>query len=243
VNTMWPQRQSYLFQVIKEYGEREMERAGLAKISWAAEIDKAASVVLDKFLNLTYFFGVSGLQNYGLINDPALPASLTPGTKVAGNGNKWVYNGSINATANEVFADIQSLFLAAVTQSNGLIDQDTTMKLTMAPQVAIALTATNSYNVNVSDLIKKNFPNVTVETAVQMGVLSSTNPQGIAAGNLVQLIATSVEGQDTGYCAFNEKMRAHPVIRQLSSFKQKVTAGTWGAIIRQPFAIASMSGV
>src|SRR5690349_6698523 len=27
-NTNWPQRQAYLFQTIKQYGEREMERAG-----------------------------------------------------------------------------------------------------------------------------------------------------------------------------------------------------------------------
>lgn len=31
VDTNWPQVQSYLFQVIKEYGERELERAGLAR--------------------------------------------------------------------------------------------------------------------------------------------------------------------------------------------------------------------
>ncbi len=65
----------------------------------------------------------------------------------------------------------------------------------------------------------------------------------MAGGNLVQLIAEDVEGQDTGYCAFNEKMRAHPVIRAASSFKQKVTSGVWGAIIRQPAAIAGMLGV
>jgi hypothetical protein len=78
-NTNWPNRQSYLFQVVKEYGERELERAGLAKLNWVSEIDKAAATVLNKFQNLTYFFGVAGLQNYGLINDPLLPASLTPG--------------------------------------------------------------------------------------------------------------------------------------------------------------------
>ena len=37
--------------------------------------------MLNKFSNLTYFFGVQGLQNYGLLNDPHLNASLTPATK------------------------------------------------------------------------------------------------------------------------------------------------------------------
>ena len=59
----------------------------------------------------------------------------------------------------------------------------------------------------------------------------------------MQLIAEEIEGQATGYCAYNEKMHAQPIVRQLSSFRQKVLAGTWGAILRQPFAIASMIGV
>lgn len=241
-NTNWPQRQSYLYQVIKEYGELELDRAGLAKIGWVTEIDRAAALSLNKFQNLTYFFGVTGLQNYGLLNDPNLNASLTPAVKAAG-GTAWILNGAINATANEIYADIQALFLALVNASSGLVDQKAKMTLALSPGSDVALTATNSFNVNVSDLLKKNFPNIEVKTAVQYGKTSASNPQGIAAGNLVQLMVDSIEGQDTGYCAFNEKMRAHPIIRGLSSFKQKQTAGTWGAIIRQPFGIASMLGV
>jgi|FreactTroBogLake_1042271.scaffolds.fasta_scaffold01545_9 hypothetical protein len=242
-NTNWPQRQSYLFQTVKEYGELELERAGLAKISWVSEIDGAAALALNKFSNFAYFFGVSGLQNYGLLNDPNLTASLTPSTKASG-GTAWITSsGAINATANEVYADIQAMFIQLVSQSQGLIDAKAKLTLALSPSSAVALTATNSFNVNVYDLLKKNFPNIRFETAVQYGQTSASNPQGIAAGNLVQMICDSVEGQDTGYCAFNEKMRAHPIIRGLSSFKQKVTAGTWGAIIRQPFAITSMLGV
>lgn len=243
VNTNWPQRQSYLFQIIKEYGERELERAGLARINWVSEIDAAAATILNKFMNLCYFFGVSGLQNYGLLNDPNLSAALTPAVKAAG-GNAWVNaSGQIVATANEVYNDIQSLFVQLVKQSGGLVDTKTKMVLALSPTSATALTATNSFNVNVHDLLKKNFPNIRIETAVQYGVLSASNPQGIAAGNTVQLIAESIEGQDTGYCSFNEKMRAHPVIRQLSSFRQKLTAGVWGAIIRMPIGISQMVGV
>jgi len=241
-NTNWPQRQSYLYQVIKEYGELELDRAGLAKISWVSEIDQAAALSLNKFSNFSYFFGIAGLQNYGLLNDPNLTASLTPATKAWG-GTAWINGGQIKATANEIFNDIQSMFLQLVNQSSGLIDAQTKVCLAMSPASAVALTATNSFNVNVRTLLKENFPNIRFETAVQYGVTSASNPQGIAAGNLVQMIADSVEGQQTGYCAFNEKSRSHPIVRGLSSFKQKQTAGTWGAIIRQPFAITSMLGV
>lgn len=242
LNTMWPQRQSYLFQTVKDYGELELERAGLARISWAAEQDEAAATVLMKFLNFTYAFGVAGLQNYGLLNDPSLPAAITPATKAAG-GTQWVKNGVINATANEIYNDIQALFIALVNQSNDLINEETKVVLAMSPQSGLALTAANSFNVNVRALLKENFPNIRIETCVQYAQVTASNPQGIAAGNLVQMIAEEVGGQETGYCAFNEKMRAHPVIRALSSFRQKVTCGTWGAIVRQPFAVSQMLGV
>ena len=243
VNTTFPQRQSYLFQTFKEYGELETERTGLARIGLVAEIDKSAATIMMRYLNYTYFFGVANLQNYGLTNDPNLTAYLTPGVKANGNGNVWIYNGAINASANEVYADIQSAFLALVNQTNGLIDEDTKLVLALSPASAVALTATNSFNVNVADLLKKNFPNIRIERAVQYGAVTSSNPQGIAGGNVFQLIAEETEGQQTGYCAFNEKSRAHPIIRKESSFRQKMTAGSWGAIIRQPANIAQMIGI
>jgi hypothetical protein len=242
VNADWPNRQAYLFQVIKEYGELELERAGLAKLNWVSEIDQAAATILSKFLNYTYFFGVQGLQNYGLLNDPNLTASITPASKAYG-GTKWIVNGVVQATANEVFTDIQSVFYQLMQQTNGLVAADTKMVLAMSPQSEVALTATNSFNVNVHDLLKKNFPNLTVENAIQYGVTTTSNTQGLAAGNLVQLIAKNIEGQDTGFCAFNEKLRSHPIIRDMSSFKQKVTAGSWGTVVRMPLAISSLIGV
>lgn len=241
-NTNWPQRQSYLFQTIEQYGEREIARMGLGRINWVAEQDKAAATVLNRFSNLTYFFGVLGLQNYGLLNDPNLPAAITPSPKAYG-GVKWINGGAIVATANEVYADVQALFLQLVTQSGGLIDKDTAMVLAMSPDSAVALTATNSFGINVGDLLQKNFPNIRVETAVQYGVQSASNPNGTATGNEVQLIASQVEGQETAYCAFNEKMRAHPIVRDMSSWRKKLTGGTWGAIIRMPVAVSQMVGV
>ena len=242
VNTNWPQRQSYLFQTIKQYGQRELERAGLARIGWVSELDAAAAQALNRFANLTYFFGVTGLQNYGALNDPNLSAALTPATKAYG-GTKWINNGVVQATANEIYADIQSVYSQLVSQSGGLIDQNTPIILAMSPGSAVALTTTNAFGVNVEDLLKKNFPKITIMTAVQYGVTSSSNPNGIAAGNFMQMIAKTVDGQQTAYVAFNEKQRAHPIVVDLSAFKQKVTAGTWGAIIRGAFGIAAMVGI
>lgn len=244
VNTNFPQRQSYHYQTMKRWGEREMERMGLARINWVSEIDKAAATTLLRYQNYTYFFGVAGLQNYGLLNDPNLLASITPGVKSSGNGNVWVTVGNvINATANEVYADIQSLFIQLVAQTAGLVNEETKLTLALSPVSSVALTATNSFNVNVKDLLKKNFPNIRFETAVQYGVRSTQNPEGIAGGNFAQLIADELEGVETAFVAFTEKQRAHKIIPDTSSFKQKITQGSWGCIIRRPVAIASMLGL
>lgn len=241
-NTNFPQREAYLYQTVIEYGELEMERAGLAKIGWAAELKQSAITTLNKYQNLTYFYGVAGLQNYGLLNDPGLAAPISPAPKTAG-GISWFIGNIINATANEIYADIQSLFTQLVNQSAGLVDSKAELTLALSPKSSVALTTTNSFNVNVEDLLKKNFPNLTVKTAVQYGAQSVQNPQGSTVGEVVQLIAKNVEGQETGYCAFNEKLRAGNIVRGLSSFSQKMSQGTYGAVIRQPFAISQMVGV
>lgn len=244
LNVDFPNRQSYLYQVIKQYGELQIARAGLARIAWVAELDRSAITVLNKFQNLSYFFGIGGLINYGLFNDPNLAAMLTPAPKANG-GNTWFVNGSPNATANEVYNDIVTMYEQLVNQAGGVVDIDmeVPMVLAMSPASQVALTFTNTFGITVMDMLRKSYPNLRIETAVQYGAVSTSNSQGQTGGNIVQLIATNIQGQDTGYMAFNEKLRTHRIIPDLSSFKQKCTQGTWGAIIRMPFAIVGMVGV
>lgn len=242
INTNFPNRQSFVFQVVKQYGEREAELAGLAKINFVSEIDQAAATALDKFMNLSYFFGIGGLLCYGLLNDPSLPAAVAPSPKAYG-GNAWVVNNVTVATANEIFSDIQSLVVELILNSAETIESDDPMTLAMSSAMTVALDQTNAFGLSVKKMLKDTYPNITVKTAIQYGTLSVQNPQGLSGGNFVQLIAGSVEGQDSLFCAFSEKMRTGKIIPAMSSWRQKVTAGTWGTIIRQPWAIAGMQGV
>ena len=229
VNSNFPQRQSFHYQVMTQWGERELERAGLARIDWSNRINIASALTLNKYQNKTYFFGVAGLQNYGLLNDPSLPAAIAPTTKAAG-GTGWA-----NATANEVLNDIAKLFTRLQTQANGLIDRDTKMTLAMSPvSDATGLTKVSDFNVSVADRLKKLYPNLTVKTAPEYTT---------GSGELLQLIVDELEGQRTASTAFTEKMRAHPIVVQSSSFKQKKSQGTWGTVIFRPFLIAQMMGV
>lgn len=226
-NTNFPQRQSYHYQTMTEWGERELDMAGQAKINWASELNIASALVLNKFQDNSYFFGIAGLQNYGLLNDPNLSAPVAP----ISVGGVTLWSGK---DGQGVYDDIVKIYGQLVTQTRGLVTRRDKLKLCMSPEIEVNLTKTNQYNVNVSDMLAKNFPNLIIETAVQYAT---------GSGQLVQLIADSIDGQNVGTAAFTEKMRAHAIVRDTSSFKQKKSQGTWGAVIKVPMAIASMIGV
>jgi hypothetical protein len=243
VNWNYPNFQSYLFQTIIAYGERETERAGLMRINYVGEVTGAASGLLNRFGNLAYAFGIVGIQNYGLINNPFLGAYLSPAVKAWG-GTTWFNSGSPAATANEVYNDILGVVEQIINQTNGAVDMDAPMTLALSPQSQLAMKFANSFGVSVSALLKEGFPNMKVKTAPQYGQKTSTNIQGFSAvGNVFQIIVDKIDNQKVAYPAFNEKLRAHKLIPELSSWKQKMTSGVWGTITRMPIGISGMLGV
>lgn len=218
-NVNWEDRQPYHYQTIVEVGEREVERAGAAKLDWVARKQISAALVLNKFQNKSYFYGIAGLKNYGLLNDPSLSASLP--------GDDWDA-----LAADVVFASIQgALYGRLIDQTQGLVDRDSRMKLILSPANEVNLLKTNQYNVNVVDQLKKNFPNLDIETAPEMST---------AAGELVYLVVEEYEGIRTIEPTFTEKMRVHPMVLELSSWKQKRSQGTVGTIIYRPLMVASL---
>ena len=166
-NVNWVQRQSYTYQVITQWGERELDKMGLARIDWANRQRIASVLTLNKFQNKSYFFGVSGLANYGLLNDPSLSAPIAP-ISAGANLVTWAQKAT-DATngAIYVYNDIKALYGQLVVQANGLVELDmgSSMTLAMSPESQVFLTLTNQYNVNVQDMLKKNFPKMKIETA------------------------------------------------------------------------------
>lgn len=231
-NVNWVPRQSYHFQTVTRYGEREMEIAGEARVQFAQNLNIASTLTINKAANKIAFFGVAGLDNYGLLNDPSLPAGITPAASGTSGGTTWA-----TKDGAAVYGDIQLLYGQLVTQAKGLVDRETKMTLALSPEMEVNLTKTNQYNVNVSDQLKKNFPNLRVVSAVEYSAAGTGTTQ------LMQLIADEIEGLKTAEVCFTEKLRAHPVFVDLSSFKQKKSAGSWGSVIRRPFLLASMYGI
>lgn len=242
VNVNWPQFQAYLFQTFVECGDLEIERMGAARISLVASKNRAAANILNRAQNTIYHFGVAGLQNYGMTNFPQLSAALTPSTKAAGGVTWFTSGGAVNAQPTEAYNDVLALYQQLVVQSGGLVKMDDKLVLGIATNLQAALGFINTYGLTLEDALKKNFPNLRIEPDVLFNGESSANPTGIVGGNLLQMYAEEIEGQQTAFCAYNEKMRSHRVVMEPSSFRQKKTSGAWGAIIRQPIGVAQMIG-
>lgn len=228
-NVNWVPRQSYHFQTVTEWGERELEMYGLAKINYANEMNMSSVMTLERFRNKANFFGINRLQLYGALNDPALFAPILPTVKTAG-GYTWAV-----ATAQEIYNDVLLLFQTLQAQLKGLApDMDAKLVLAMSPTMVVNLKKVSIYNVTAEQTIKENFKNLRIETAPEFTT---------ASGELLQFFLEEIDGIRSVYTAFTEKLRAHPVIPSLSSWKQKKSAGTWGSIIRRPIAFVQMLGV
>lgn len=228
VNANFVARQSYNFQTILRWGERHAAFMGLAAISEKAELDISAAQQFVKWLNRYGFFGVTGLTNYGLLNDPALIAPSTPAVKAAG-GTSWT-----GATAQEIYTDVLTLFGQLLAQMGYNIDMATPMTLVLSPLKMVQLLKVSQFNVTARATIDAAFPNLTIISAPEYTT---------AGGELMQLILKTYDGVQTAYTAYNSKMRTHALVQDVSSWKQKVSAGTWGTIIRRPIAIAQMIGL
>ncbi|QHJ83908.1 MAG: hypothetical protein [Caudoviricetes sp.] len=231
VTSDWEQRQVYRYQTMVTYGELEQERYGLAMLPYAAKKQQAAINVLNQDQNKFYLYGVDGLKNYGLLNDPALPTPITPAT--VDSNVLWK-----NKAVIDIYNDILAMYEDLVSRTNGIIgdgiDVAAPLTLAMSPQLSVYVKKANEIVGNtVEKMLKDTFPNLRIETAPQYST---------TAGELVQLFANEAQGQEVGFMAYSEKLRSHPLVTDVSSYKQKYSGTTYGAVITQPMLFAQLLG-
>ena len=229
VNANWVTRDNYLFSTTRRYGDLEEARNSLAKLNLASATQKAAATIIDVDANRFYFRGVAGLRIYGLVNDPSLNANITPAATGTGDSPLWK-----NKTTEQIYQDILTLFQELVDQMGGNVGEDDPLVLAMSPGMAVRLATANQLGISVMKMLNDYFGNLSIVKAPEYAT---------ASGELMQFIAPVVEGQESIFLAFSEKMYAFAPVREVSSIKQKFRAGTYGAIIRRPAAVAGMIGM
>lgn len=228
VNVTFPYRQNFLAQTHIRYGEQEMAVSGKAMIDLASEKQQSAATIINKDQNRFYLYGVENKEIYGLLNEPNLPAAITPAV-VNTDKTKWA-----DKTTQQIYDDVLLLASELFTNSMGNIDQTADLTLVVSPSTAVQLGKATDYNISVQDMLNKYFSNLDIVTLPELEADS---------GNTIMLIAKSIDGRPTAQLGFSEKLRALRVVPYTSWYEQKYVFGTYGAIVYYPFAIATMTGV
>ncbi len=227
VNVIYPSRQNYLAQTNIRYGELEMAVSGRAMIDLASEKQRSAATVINQEQNKIYLYGVAGKEVYGLLNEPSIPAALTPAATSTG-ATLW----STKSTG-EIYEDIMLLTAELFRNSQGLIDSRSDLVLCVPPELNVYLGKATDFNISVKDMLEKYFSNLSFVTLPELAAES---------GNNIMLIARKVNGAPTAQLGYSEKMRAFPLIPAASSWEQKFAFGSYGCILYRPFAVAVMTG-
>jgi hypothetical protein len=230
VNTAFPVREQYRFQTTIKVGDLEQKMNAEAKIDLFAEKQKSAAINIDIAFNKYALYGVAGKAVYGLLNDPSLNAAITP-IVVNSTQTKWE-----DKTANQEMNDLNKLVASLYTQAAGHIDDSTRTKLLVSPATLAAMNKLNDYGVSVKKMIADTYPNMTIVVVPEL--YNAT----LETSTMI-LLADEILGQPTVEFGYADKYYAHEIVRDLSSWKQKVSAGTYGAIVQLPFAIGSMTGI
>lgn len=228
-NFEFPVRDVYRMQTVIQCGDLEQEMTAAAKINLLSQKQQAAALTLQLDRNEMELFGLAGKSIYGLLNDPNLPAAISPSTANGKTG--WAQKGAVG-----VYNDILAMFAQLAKQSAGLITFDTPMVLAIPPSINAALAQVTDLGVApVLEMIKAHFPNLRIVTIAQL-----EDETGV---DKAILVAEEVRGQKVAQLGFADLLRTSRVIQDYTSISQKWMSSTCGAMIYLPVAFASMTGI
>lgn len=229
VNPTFPVRTQYIYQTNIRYGDREVDVASRARLQLAADKQRAAATVIDIASNKFALYGVAGLEIYGLLNDPNLPANVGPLPNADG---KTLWD---DKSTKEIYEDVLYLFRKMAERGAGHIDANTELVLATTPATQVQLGKATDFNISARQMLETYFPKIRFVALPELATATS--------GSSILLVAPTIEGLPTAQIGFSEKFRAMRLIPESSSFHQKFVGSSYGTIIYRPFAIGRMTGV
>lgn len=229
VNPTFPVRTQYIYQTNIRYGDREVDVASRARLQLAADKQRAAATVIDIASNKFALYGVAGLEIYGLLNDPNLPATVST-LPNAGSKTLWA-----EKSTKEIYEDVLYLFGQMADRGAGHIDANTELVLATSPATQVQLGKATDFNISARQMLETYFPKIRFVALPELATETS--------GTSILLVAPTIEGLPTAQIGFSEKFRAMRLIPESSSFHQKFVGSSYGTIIYRPFAIGKMTGV
>lgn len=229
VNPTFPVRTQYIYQTNIRYGDREVDVASRARLQLAADKQRAAATVIDIASNKFALYGVAGLEIYGLLNDPNLPAAVSS-LPNANTKTLWA-----DKSTKEIYEDVLYLFGKMADRGAGHIDANTELVLATSPATQVQLGKATDFNISARQMLETYFPRIRFVALPELATETG--------GTSILLVAPTIEGLPTAQIGFSEKFRAMRLIPESSSFHQKFVGSSYGTIIYRPFAIGQMIGV
>lgn len=230
VNPTFPVRTQYIYQTNIRYGDREVDVASRARLQLAADKQRAAATVIDIASNKFALYGVAGLEIYGLLNDPNLPAAVSPLPNADNTKTLWA-----EKSTKEIYEDVLYLFGKMADRGAGHIDANTELVLATSPATQVQLGKATDFNISARQMLETYFPKIRFVALPELATATG--------GTSILLVAPTIEGLPTAQIGFSEKFRAMRLIPESSSFHQKFVGSSYGTIIYRPFAIGKMTGV
>lgn len=152
VNPTFPVRTQYIYQTNIRYGDREVDVASRARLQLAADKQRAAATVIDIASNKFALYGVAGLEIYGLLNDPNLPAAVSP-LPNADTKTLWA-----EKSTKEIYEDVLYLFGKMADRGAGHIDANTELVLATSPATQVQLGKATDFNISARQMLETYFP-------------------------------------------------------------------------------------
>lgn len=227
INLSFNRTGHYLFSAMFRVGEREREKLSRARINADQYKMLAVSEALAIEFNRTAFNGYMAnagnqfLVN-GIINSPNLLPAISAGT-------------TLTAMNDE---QILSFFASAVgrlnEQSGNNITPNSLIRVGIPSNIFTMLSGRiNQYGISIIDQIKRGYPNLILESSVEL--INVVNNQ-----SMMIFVGESNAGgvKDTMRLGYSEIMRLSNVVINHNSVSQVVTSGTTGVIVNKPIFVA-----
>jgi hypothetical protein len=231
VNLNYLTRQTVTLQRTLTYGDMQTAVMGMAKVDYVGYLREYVASLINLDQNNIGFNGYTGMQLFGLLNDPSLNATLPAGA------GQWMVSGTYATVISDIITTVQSI----QTLGAGQVNTDDEFIIGLPPVVMGALLFQNSFGLNVRSYISSVYPKARF---IQVQNYTGTgSPLGSSAPNFMQVIFKTIGGQETALGVFTTLYNSHGVVRMLSSYNEKVSYCVAGTVLTMPIGVALMSGI